>query len=207
MKQKTDPCVFIAYSWDSDFHKEKVKKLVHNLRLDGINVVYDGDLQFGERIQHFCETSISKSDIVLFICTPKYKDRADNRISGVGYESGIITSELFETCNENKFIPSTESDTTDCICSVKTNGKWNEFVGICVKKDDKCITFASGGDYITKVDDSSCYSIGDEVFIDCTDNKLKILSGETAITSKIKRTTVGIITAKINETTLAVFKS
>lgn len=124
MKQKTDPCVFIAYSWDSDFHKEKVKKLVHNLRLDGINVVYDGDLQFGERIQHFCETSISKSDIVLFICTPKYKDRADNRISGVGYESGIITSELFETCNENKFIPILFDGTWETALPIWAKGKF-----------------------------------------------------------------------------------
>ncbi|KAK8897829.1 hypothetical protein M9Y10_000057 [Tritrichomonas musculus] len=61
--------------------------------------------------------------------------------------------------------------------------------------------------YTIKVDDSSGYSLGSEVFIDCTDNKLKILSGETAITSKIRRTTVGIITSIINETTLAVFKS
>ncbi len=56
------------------------------------------------------------------------------------------------------------------------------------------------------VNDSSCYSIGDEVFIDNEDNKLKVLSGETAITSKIKRMTVGIITGIIDNKTLAVFK-
>lgn len=105
MKQKTGSQVFIAYSWDSASHKEKVKRLVQSLRSSGIDVVYDGDLQFGERLQHFCETSISKSDIVLFICTPNYKYRADNRVSGVGYENEIITSELYETCNEKKFIP------------------------------------------------------------------------------------------------------
>ena len=59
---------------------------------------------------------------------------------------------------------------------------------------------------MVKVDDTSCYGIGDEVFID-DDNKFKILTGATAITSKIRRTTVGIITAIINETTLAVFKA
>ncbi len=70
-----------------------------------------------------------------------------------------------------------------------------------------CITFASGGDYLVRVDDTSCYAIGDEVFIDNEDNKLKILSGETAITSKIKRMIVGIITGIIDEKTLAVFKA
>ena len=51
------------------------------------------------------ENSISQSDVVLFICTPDYKRRADSRISGVGYESEIITSEIYETSNEEKFIP------------------------------------------------------------------------------------------------------
>lgn len=124
MKQKTGSRVFIAYSWDSDSHKEKVRNLVYNLRLDGVDVAYDGDLQFGERIQHFCETSISKSDVVLFICTPKYKDRADNRISGVGYESGIITSELFETCNEKKFIPILFDGTWETALPVWAKGKF-----------------------------------------------------------------------------------
>ena len=50
--------------------------------------------------------------------------------------------------------------------------------------------------YMVRVDDTSCYGIGDEVFID---NKLKILTGETSITSKIRRMTVCIITSKIND--------
>ncbi|WP_289705008.1 hypothetical protein [Bacteroides acidifaciens] len=125
----------------------------------------------------------------------------------------VIGSPVYMTGKVYKHVgdewkPSTADDTTDCICSVKTSGTWKEYVGICVRIDDKnkCITFASHGDYICKVNDSSCYSIGDEVFIDNEDNKLKVLSGETAITSKIKRMTVGIITSIIDERTLAVFK-
>ena len=56
-----------------------------------------------------------------------------------------------------------------------------------------------------RVTDSSCYAIGDEVFVD--NGELKTLTGQTAITSKIHRTTVGIVTSIINETTLSVFKS
>ncbi|KAK8836386.1 hypothetical protein M9Y10_039729 [Tritrichomonas musculus] len=119
-----------------------------------------------------------------------------------------ITGNVFKR-NDNKWVSSTVDDSTDCICSVKTIGSWKEYIGICVQIDQKnnCISFASHGDYLVKVDDSSCYSVGDEVFIDNTDNKLKILSGETAITSKIKRMTVGVITSIINDRTLAVFKS
>ena len=105
VEEKKRPYIFISYSWDSDDHKEKVKNLVQALRLDNINVTYDGDLQFGERIPHYMEKAILGSDIVLFICTPNYKYRADNRVSGVGAENQIITGELYETCNEDKFIP------------------------------------------------------------------------------------------------------
>ncbi|KAK8898634.1 hypothetical protein M9Y10_000926 [Tritrichomonas musculus] len=119
-----------------------------------------------------------------------------------------ITGNVFKR-NDNKWIPSTADDSTDCICSVKTTGTWKEYVGICVRIDEKnnCITFASHGDYYVYVDDSSGYGIGDEVFIDNEDNKLKILSGETAITSKIRRMTVGIITSIISKKILAVFKA
>lgn len=118
-----------------------------------------------------------------------------------------LTGKVYKYFN-GKFVESTVEDTTDCICSVKTIGTWREYIGICVKIDvqKKCIKFANLGDYMIKVDDSSCYGIGDEVFIDNEDNKLKILTGQTAITSKIRRMTVGIITGIVDDKTLAVFK-
>ena len=147
-------------------------------------------LKSNTTITHYCpiEESINLIDDFI-IGTPVY-----------------LTGKVYKYV-DNKFITSMEDDTTDCICSVKTNGKWNEYVGICVKidKQNKCVTFATHGDYLVKVTDTSCYGIGDEVFID--NGELKTLTGQTAITSKIRRTTVGIITAKINETILSVFKA
>lgn len=105
MEQNTNPQVFISYSWDSDEHKEKVTHFVQGLRSSGIQVIYDKDLKLGTRLPHFMEDSILNSDFVLFICSPKYKKRADNRKAGVGYESQIITGELYRTSNEEKFIP------------------------------------------------------------------------------------------------------
>lgn len=105
MKQTADPRVFVSYSWDSKPHKEKIEKFIHDLRSNGINVIHDEELSFGRRIADFIENCISKSDVVLFICTPNYKHRADNGINGVGYENKIITSELYENNNEEKFIP------------------------------------------------------------------------------------------------------
>lgn len=100
-----NPKVFISYSWDSDEHRNRVKSLVLKLRSDDINVVYDGDIKLGDRVTKFMEKSLIECDIVLFICTPQYKQKADKRIAGVGYENNIITAELYETQCENKFIP------------------------------------------------------------------------------------------------------
>ena len=160
------------------------------------NLIVSGTItssQSNTTITHYCPIELSLNKIEDFIIgAPVY-----------------LTGKVYKYDASNKFVHSTIEDTTDCISSVKTTGKWNEYIGICVKIDSKnnCITFASGGDYMVRVDDTTGYNIGDEVFIDNEDNKLKILSGQTAITSKIRRMTVGIITAKINDTMLAVFKS
>ena len=108
---------------------------------------------------------------------------------------------------KGQFIPSTVENSTDCICSVKTNGTWKEYVGICTSIDDKkkCLTFATHGDYLCKVVDTSKYSIGDTVYID--DGVLQILADNAIITNKINRSTVGIITAILDNITLAIFKS
>lgn len=106
--------VFISYSWDSVEHRQKVKEFVHKLRLAHINVIYDNDMVLGDRITAFIEGSICDSDIVLLICTPQYKRKADTHKGGVGYENTIITGELFESENERKFIP------------VLFSGSWSE---------------------------------------------------------------------------------
>jgi len=105
MKQKIYSRVFVSYSWDSDEHKEEAKKLVQNLRSNGIDVTYDGDLLLGERLIYFMENSISNSDIVLFICTSKYKYRADRRIKGVGTESQIITGNCMRLAMKRNSFP------------------------------------------------------------------------------------------------------
>ena len=123
MRGQDNPCIFVSYSWDSEEHKENVKKLVLRLRSAGFNVIYDGDLVPGDRLQRFMEKSVAESDIVIYICTPGYKYKADNRISGVGYENTIITSELFETQNERKFVPVLFSGTWKDSIPIWSKGK------------------------------------------------------------------------------------
>lgn len=100
------PKVFISYSWEDEDHKKWVKKLADYLLEHGIDAYLDQyDLTLGDRLPMFMEQSIHDADYVLVICTPKYKDKADKRIGGVGYEGHIITGELFSKGNEKKFIP------------------------------------------------------------------------------------------------------
>jgi hypothetical protein len=69
------------------------------------------------------EARVAESDYVLFICTPSYKEKADKRAGGVGYESNIITGELYNSQNETKFIPLLFSGTWDTSLPSWASGK------------------------------------------------------------------------------------
>ncbi len=109
--------VFISYAWESEEHREWVKALANRLLSDGIDAVLDQyDLELGDRLPQFMEKSVRSSDYVLIVCTPTYKQKADERIGGVGYEGHIISGELFSQRNERKFIPVLkEGSVKDCI--------------------------------------------------------------------------------------------
>ena len=173
--------------------------------------------------------------------------------------SFVIGSPVYMTGNvyvkdwENEiWNKSTINDSIDCISSVKTNGTWKEYLGICTSKTDKEngteplsrervlqtlepqsgeaanevlshnrgenevlshnrgeIRFASHGDYLVKVSDSSKFNIGDTIYIDFGENssEIKILTEDISLNTKIQRTTLGIITSILDETTVSVFKA
>ena len=73
---------------------------------DGIEAIIDSyDVSPGDRLPKFMESSIRDSDYVIIICTEEYKRKANNREKGVGYESHIISAELYNNHNDRKFIP------------------------------------------------------------------------------------------------------
>lgn len=51
------------------------------------------------------EESLQKCNQVLFICTPRYKDKANERNGGVGYETNVITGDIYQNHNDIKYIP------------------------------------------------------------------------------------------------------
>ena len=106
MTESNVPKVFISYSWESKEHSEWVKSLADKLLSDGIEAIIDSyDVSPGDRLPKFMESSIRDSDYVIIICTEEYKRKANNREKGVGYESHIISAELYNNHNDRKFIP------------------------------------------------------------------------------------------------------
>ena len=100
------PKAFISYGWESDEHREWVRKFAARLRGDGVDVTLDQwAVQPGDQLPVFMERAVRQNDFVLVVCTPHYKRRSDERLGGIGYEGDIMTAEAFVTRNERKFIP------------------------------------------------------------------------------------------------------
>lgn len=100
--------IFISYSWDNQEHQEWVLNLAKDLMTKfGVDVILDQfELSAGKELTHFMETSITQAEKVLVILTPNYKIKAENRNSGVGFETSIISQEIFSSpISQIKFIP------------------------------------------------------------------------------------------------------
>ena len=130
----------------------------------------------------------------------------------------FMSGEVYNLKNGNY---TKETNTIDCIPSVKSSGTYKEFLGIVVNKhksgdkvkigdvmkkdviiNQDTIDFATHGDYYFRVDDSSKYKTGDTVLYDGS-----IIDDDIPITNKIIKTTIGSITGIINEHYVSVFKS
>lgn len=100
------PVVFISHTSPKDEQKKWVRKFASELENNNITTILDlNNLPYGTRIPDFMEQAINISDYVFLICTPEYKEKADNRTGGVGYETSIITGEFYERHNDRKYIP------------------------------------------------------------------------------------------------------
>lgn len=96
--------VFISYGWEDDDHKTWVRKLASDLN-EHFNVKIDVKQPFGSDINTFMEKMVAEADRVLIVVTPTYKQKADNRENGVGYESVLICDEIYTNQSTIKFVP------------------------------------------------------------------------------------------------------
>jgi tetratricopeptide (TPR) repeat protein len=115
MSMKPSPKAFISYSWDDDAHSAWVLELATRLREDGVDVTLDrGHAVPDDQLPALMERVVHENDFVITICTPKFKVKADGRSGGVVYEGDIMTSEVFTSGNQRKFVP------------ILRQGRWTE---------------------------------------------------------------------------------
>lgn len=106
---KAPPKVFISYSWTSPEHADWVLGLAERLRRDGsVETILDRwHLKPGQDKYKFMEQTVTDPTIqkVLMICDRRYAEKADNRQGGVGDETQIISSEIYSSVDQKKFVP------------------------------------------------------------------------------------------------------
>lgn len=109
MKNRIEhPKVFISYAWGSQEHDEKVIALATTLKGDGVDVIFDKwQLKEGNDTFKFMEKSVLDESItnVLILIDPIYAKKANERAGGVGTETQIISSEVYNKVEQTKFIP------------------------------------------------------------------------------------------------------
>ena len=102
---KVCPKVFISYSWVVG---DRVLDLSERLMANGVEVILDKwDLKPGHDKYAFMEQSVSDVSVhkVLIICDKSYAEKANKRSGGVGDETVIISPEVYQKIEQEKFIP------------------------------------------------------------------------------------------------------
>lgn len=108
MSENLQKKVFISYSWTTPKHEMWVLELAERLISNGVEVILDKwDLSEGQDKYEFMEKMVQDKSIdkVLIICEKGYKEKANDRLGGVGTETQIITPMLYGKALETKFIP------------------------------------------------------------------------------------------------------
>ena len=102
-----NPKLFISYSWSNPTHEQWVLDLASELRESGVDVILDKwDLKEGHDSVAFMEKMVTDSKIskVAIICDEQYAAKADGRSGGVGTETQIISKEVYDNQEQDKFV-------------------------------------------------------------------------------------------------------
>ncbi|MDD2734813.1 MAG: TIR domain-containing protein [Desulfuromonadaceae bacterium] len=105
--EQIPPKLFISYSWSTPEHEQWVLTLATELTDAGVDVVLDKwDLKEGNDAHAFMEKMVTDPEIkkVAIICDKLYSEKANGRSGGVGTETQIISPEIYNKQNQNKFV-------------------------------------------------------------------------------------------------------
>ena len=111
---------FISYSWDSESHRQWVIGLGTELRKNGVDVCLNAwHTMLGDDLPQFMEAGIRDCNHVVIVCTPNYAKKANARKGGAGYESAVITGEIFQkVVARGKFLTVTDSGEARSVADV-----------------------------------------------------------------------------------------
>lgn len=101
------PKLFISYSWSNAEHEQWVIDFASSLCESGVDVILDKwDLKEGHDAFAFMEKMVTDPDImkVAIICDEIYATKSDGRAGGVGTETQIISSKVYENQAQEKFV-------------------------------------------------------------------------------------------------------
>jgi len=102
-----NPKAFISYSWTNPEHEQWVIDLATELRQSGVDVILDKwDLKEGHDPIAFMEKMVTDPEIkkVVIVCDRIYAEKADSRRGGVGTETQIISKEVYDKVQQDKFV-------------------------------------------------------------------------------------------------------
>lgn len=103
----SNPKLFISYSWSSHDHEQLVLQIATELTESGVDVILDKwDLKEGHDAYAFMEKMVTDPEInkVAIISDRNYAEKADGRSGGVGTETQIISREVYEKQEQDKFV-------------------------------------------------------------------------------------------------------
>ena len=101
------PRVFISYSWSSPQHEQWIINLATELCEEGVDVILDKwELKEGYDAIAFMEKMVTDPEIkkVVIISDKIYAQKADDRKGGVGTETQIISKEIYDKVEQDKFV-------------------------------------------------------------------------------------------------------
>ena len=102
------PKVSISYSWTNKQHENEVLKLYERLRFDGVDAKLDKvNFKLGNDLNKMMEDLIKSDEIdfIIIISDKKYAERANDRRGGVGTETKLLVTDIYNNPYQGKIIP------------------------------------------------------------------------------------------------------
>ena len=101
------PTAFISYSWTSPEFEQTILKLAEDLVSQGVKITIDKwHLREGHDSLVFMEKMVNDPEIekVIIACDQTYASKSKSRKGGVGVETQIISPELYDKQEQDKFV-------------------------------------------------------------------------------------------------------